>query len=281
MNTRLVLTLVAMAAVLGCESDQDLGPDNKMEIEFVLNADEAHTHTFYTPIVRVTEWTVKDGGQKGLTGLDPGQEIELNYFLVSDPDEVASVRLTEITGTGAYLGDAVRLWEPGPYLFSVTVANERFVGAGEFAVTPERPHSSGLTYRVEFESSPGKIHAGAGPPATATPVSFRFLISDPATSTPVTGLAISNQVRIHVQDPTGKITAHRSDAAATTGDFLGNLITEVPPGSGIYEAVYTFPATLEGNPTWDIGIQVDVAADGFGSPDDEFFSQEAQTFQPD
>ena len=281
MNTRFTVALVATAAVLGCELDQDLAPDPKVQVEFALSAEEVHTHTFYTPIIRATEWTVKDGGRKGLTGLEPGQEIALSYFLVSDPAEVASVRLTEVSGTGAYLGDAVRLWEPGPYLFSVTLAREGSTLARTFSVTPERPHSVGLTYRVEFESSPGKIHAGAGPPATATPVSLRFLVTDPATAMPVTGLAISNQVRIHVQDPTGKITAHRSDAAVATGDFLGSLVAEVPPASGIYEAVYTFPATLDGDPVWDIGIQIDVAGNGFGSSDDEFFGQEVQTFQPD
>ena len=49
MNTRLVMTLVATVAVLGCEIDQDLGPDSKMQIDFALDADEAQSSVVNAP----------------------------------------------------------------------------------------------------------------------------------------------------------------------------------------------------------------------------------------
>ena len=180
-KTILIAGLLLLASVVGCKKDQDLGPGSKVIIQFSLGTDEAHTHAFYTPIVKVTEWEVTKQGQKGLAGLKNGMTITLSFILDSDPVEVFAVKLTELLGTGCYLGDAVRMFEESPYTFTITVVHKGTTYSQAVSVTPEAPHMdvldgiSGADWKVVVEMTPGKIHAGVGPPATATAVSERPL----------------------------------------------------------------------------------------------------------
>jgi len=239
----------------GC-GDQSLGPDQEVGISLATLPSDVHTHSPFTPVVKVVKWTEVNGAAGSLSGLAPGTEITMKYKEEGETEET-SVTLQEVSGTGIYLGSDITLLDPTEYEFEIEVTHEGATIEKHVHVEAEKPHSTGLIYKVKFETNPAHIHAGIDPATSIpTPVDARliFQLEDPDTGAVVTGL--SDLLRIHVQDPSGRITADQIDTAGGgTGEFLAWVLTE--SSIGTYEAIYTFPGTLDSNRTWHVGICVD------------------------